>query len=334
MASITKVVGGYRAQIYVKGTRDTKTFRTQREANAWGAARETELRSLAKMPLGDKHTLNDALIKFEKEVTPLHLGSREESIRIKAHQADKFLPTKIPLSKLTTDHFIDWRDQRLLTVAGSTVLREIALLNTIIEEARTQWKWLDTNPLTDLRRPRAPKHREVIITRQQIKGVLSAMGYKPRAKVATVSGAVAVAFLLALRIGLREGEIAAGDKKAMGLRWDNVFADHVHVGSKTEAGERDVPINKKSIRLINKMRGFDPVYVIGVGPKSIDAMFRKYRKRAGLEGFTFHDTRHYAATKLANKVNVLTLCKIFGWTNPKMAMKYYNPSISDIAKQI
>ena len=55
---------------------------------------------------------------------------------------------------------------------------------------------------------------------------------------------------------------------------------------------------------------------------------------AGLEGFTFHDSRHTVATWMARKVDVLTLCKIFGWRNPKMAMVYDNPKASNIAKRL
>lgn len=68
--------------------------------------------------------------------------------------------------------------------------------------------------------------------------------------------------------------------------------------------------------------------------QSLDANFRKYRARAGLSGFTFHDTRHTAATMLSHKVDVLTLCKIFGWSNTSQALTYYNPTASDIARRL
>lgn len=82
------------------------------------------------------------------------------------------------------------------------------------------------------------------------------------------------------------------------------------------------------------MRGFDDVLVFGIKAQTLDAMFRKYRARAGLSGFTFHDCRHTAATMLARRVDVLTLCKIMGWSNPKMAMVYYNPGASTMAAML
>lgn len=87
-------------------------------------------------------------------------------------------------------------------------------------------------------------------------------------------------------------------------------------------------------RIIEAMRGWDEVYVFGLKSPTLDALFRKYRTRAGLSGFTFHDTRHTAATRLAGRVDVLTLCKIFGWKNPKRAMTYYNPTPEQIRRKL
>jgi len=86
--------------------------------------------------------------------------------------------------------------------------------------------------------------------------------------------------------------------------------------------------------LIERMRGWDETLVFGLKSASLDALFRRYRERAGLSGFTWHDARHTAATRLAGRVDVLTLCKIFGWSSTKMALTYYNPSASDIARML
>jgi integrase len=43
MASVTRYRAGWRAHVYVQGTRESKLFRTRTEANAWGAQREKEL---------------------------------------------------------------------------------------------------------------------------------------------------------------------------------------------------------------------------------------------------------------------------------------------------
>ena len=324
MASITKVATGFRAQVYVKGERDSRTFRTKREAAAWAAAREAELHEQVAKPASEKHTLADALEKYRDEVAPTKRGVRHEAIRINAMLASPLLPTGLPLAAITPAVLGDYRDARLKSVAAGTVLREFKTLTAVFEEARREWEWIKENPVRDVRKPRAPAHRDRLIARSEIRRQLTAMGYRTRGPVKSVSQGAAVAFLVALRTGMRAGEIC-------GLTWDQVFDGYCHL-PETKTVKRDVPLSRKAQRLIERMRGFDSVLVFGLSASTLDALFRRYRQRAGLGGFTFHDARHTAATWMARKVDVLTLCKIFGWANPKQAMTYYNPKAADIAK--
>jgi integrase len=82
------------------------------------------------------------------------------------------------------------------------------------------------------------------------------------------------------------------------------------------------------------MRGWDQELVFGVQSQTLDTLFRRARDRAGLAGFTFHDARHTACTRLARKVDVLDLCKIMGWVRTTQALSYYNPKASDIARRL
>lgn len=335
MASIQKLDTGYKAQVYVSGVRKSARFRTKREAEAWAAATETELRDQADKPVADKTTLRQLLTKYKEEVTPTKRGKRWEEIRIDAFLRDKNLPVELPLSKISSVEIGLWRDSRLRVISPSSVLRELTLLSAAFEEGRREWKLIDQNPVRDVRKPRGPDHREVVITRQQIKAMLREMGYSPRLPVRTVACAVAVTFLTALRTGMRAGELC-------GLTWDRVFDGYCSLPV-TKTVPRDVPLTKKAMRLINQMKGFDSNLVFGLKTSSLDAMFRKYRDRAGLSGFTFHDSRHTAATWIAAKMKsnglpaqqaLLDLCKMFGWSRMDQALTYYNPKASDIAKRI
>lgn len=71
--------------------------------------------------------------------------------------------------------------------------------------------------------------------------------------------------------------------------------------------------------------------MFGLKATTLSGLFIRYKNRAGYDGFRFHDTRHTAATWIAKKVDVLTLCKIFGWSDPAMALVYYNPKADVIA---
>ena len=335
MASIQKLDTGYKAQVYVNGTRKSARFRTKREAEAWASATETELRTQDKLPAGEKVTLRKLLEKYKAEVTPGKRGRRWEEVRIDAFLRDPNLPVEWPLSKITSAEIGQWRDARLRVVAPASALRELTLLSAAFEEGRREWKYIDTNPVRDVRKPKSSPHREVVITRQQVKAMLREMRYSPRKPIRTVYGAVAVTFLTALRTGMRAGELC-------GLTWDNVFEGYCTLPV-TKTVPRDVPLTGKAVRLIEKMKGFDVKLVFGVKTASLDAMFRKFRDRAGLSGFTFHDSRHTAATWVAARMKsndlpaqqaLLDLCKMFGWSRLDQALTYYNPKAADIAKRI
>lgn len=339
MASITPHKGGYRAQVYVKGERDSQTFRTKREADAWASARETELRTTAAKPAGQRYTLRETFAKYREEVSPSKRGKRWEEIRLQSLEREALLPVGEPVGNLTPALLGVWRDARLRQVSAGTVLRELGLISAVLEEARREWHWIETNPAKDVRRPRAPDHREVVITRAQIRLMLGEMGYSPSLPIRTVSQSAAVAFLVALRTGMRAGELC-------GLTWDRVLDGYCRTPHKTGRSAislRDVPLTPKAQRMIERMRGFDRELVFGLKVSTLDALFRRYRERAGLSGFTFHDSRHTAATWIAARMKsngmpaqqaLLDLCKMFGWTKLDQALTYYNPKASDIAKRI
>jgi integrase len=327
MASITKVATGYRAQVYVKGKRDSAIRRTKREAEIWAAQRTIELRDEVEKAPGERHTLGAAIDKYVQEVVPIKRGQSKEEIRFEAMKRE--LPIHLPIAKVTPEILGEWRDKMLARgLSPGSALRYMGQLSSMLETARREWRWIPTNPMHDVRKPKEPPHRTVTFNRAQIKGMLIGFGYSPIKPVSTIMQSCAVAFLLALRSGMRAGEIC-------GLQWRYLHDGYCHLPvTKTKA--RDVPLTDKAMRLVRKMEGFDKVLVFGIKSHSLDALFRKVRDRQGMYGFRFHDSRHTAATWMvqSGKVDVLTLCKIFGWSNTAQALTYFNPKASDIAKQL
>ena len=323
MASIVKHKTGYRAQVYIFGLRESKKFRTLREANAWAASRETELRLNANKLPKDKHTLRELLEKYRDEVSPTKKGKIKEVVRINKLLKSS-LPIDQPLSSTTSEVLGAWRDS--LTISAGSIIRDFSLLSAIFEYARRELKWIEANPIKDVRKPKSPEHRNITITQHQIKLMLKQLGYSPLKPIISISQSVAVCFLLALRSGMRAGELC-------NLTWDKVHNNYC-VLPKTKTVPRDVPLSKKSMKLIHKMHGFDKQSVFNVKTETRDSLFRRARSNAGLTGFTFHDARHTAATWMSRKVDVLTLCKIFGWADTSQALTYYNPKAKDLSSML
>lgn len=319
MASVVKEKNGYRVFVAVKGKRKSKSFRLRKDAVDWGNITEANLSDAT----DDKHTFYDLLDKYRREVSPKKRGEKWES-----HRIDVFM-RKIAdrlLNEVTSDVLGAYRDERLKEVGNGSVIRDFTLLSAIFEFARRELKWVRENPARDVRKPKAPQHRDVVITRQQVKAIVQDLGYSPTRPIRTISQSVALAFLLALRTGMRAGELCS-------LTWDKLH-DGYFVLEKTKTNPRHVPLSNKALRLIEKAKGIDNKSVFLLSPATLDSLFRKSKARCGITNVTFHDSRHTAATWMAHKLRVLDLCKAFGWSNPKYAMIYYNPKAKDIADML
>lgn len=327
MAKATKTAQGtWRIQFMVNGERHGGTFPTKRQADEFKAKKISEILALSTGKGGTVFTLSQVLDRYAEEVSPRKKGEAKELLRLEAFKRQP-LPVNAKLSSITTADLVKWRDARLKINARGTVLRDITLLGNVFEIARKEWQLIEVNPMRDVGKPANPDHRERVITGREIKLMLRALGHG--GSVRTVSQAVARCFLVALSTGMRAGELCA-------IQWSDVRGDYVRLHtSKTGAG-RDVPLSPYARRTIEKMRGWDASSVFGLSSQTLDAMFRKYRKKAGLSGFVFHDARHTAATRMAmsRKVDALQLCRIFGWKNPKQAMTYFNPTASQLAAML
>ncbi len=70
MASFRKTGSGWRAELYVKGRRDSRTFDTKAEAQAWALKRETELRSISGGAGSKTHTVGDVFARLSRQDKP------------------------------------------------------------------------------------------------------------------------------------------------------------------------------------------------------------------------------------------------------------------------
>lgn len=334
MASIQPASKGFRAFVHVNGVRDSKVLPTKRDAKLWANERELELRNLASIPKGQQHTLRDALRRYSEEESPKKKGARWEQIRLKAFEK-YFLPLDKAIGEVTSTDIAVFRDSRLRTISSPSVRRELAVLASVFEVAKLEWGWITTNPCRDVRKPPTKRHRERVYEWWEVKRMLRVMGYAKRSRVASTYQAVAVCWLLALRTGMRASELCE-------LEWSRTFEGHCVLEDTKNGDRREVPFSSKARRLIRQMKGWDDKLVFGLKAASLDAIFRRMRERAELEGFTFHDARHTAATMIADTVDPatgarmdpLTLCKIFGWRDMNRALTYFNPSVEALASKL
>ena len=182
--------------------------------------------------------------------------------------------------------------------------------------------------------PSSPRARDRILSDKDIETLLFTLGYDAAATPKTIGARIGCAMLFAIETGMRAGEICA-------LRWKDIHLDksYVHVAGddvgagKTEAAKRDVSLSPEAIRLLKQLGTKDGL-AFSLTTTQIDANFRKAKSKALIEDLHFHDCRHTAITRLAQKLDVLDLARMVGHRDLRMLQIYYNQSAEDIAKKL
>lgn len=306
---------------------ESRTFATRAEARAWAEDREDQLRS-GVVDGGAGRSFGDVMALYMERVAPHHRGARWEVVRLRRLLRDPI--AEVPLSALDAAVMADWRDRRMAAVAAGSVLREMTLLRSVCEYARRDLGWLQDNPLQDVRRPRSPRPRDRRISDDEIERLRLALGWPDdAAPIETMMQQVAVMMLLAIETGMRAGEM-------LSLTWRDISIRHrTATLAETKNGTgRDVPLSRRAIALLEVMRGTDPERVFTVSPASRDALWRKARDAAGIEDLRFHDTRHEAITRLAQRLDVLDLARMVGHRDLQSLRTYYNATASEIAARL
>jgi len=330
MAYYKQIGKKHQFQINVNGVREARSFLSKKDGQTWAARREAELLAHDASGKVCEFTLSDAIDKYIDEIAPKHCGERWETVRLRAMQAAKILPMSVPLNDVTRSDIKAWRNVRVLAVSEASAQREMSLLSSVLEAAKTEWEWIEENPSRGIKKlPTAP-HRTSVWRYPELKRVLRALNYSPLAgDIQSATQATALVFLLALRTGMRAGEICS-------LTWKRTEPYYVTLETTKNGSSRNVPLDVRARRVIERARGFDKTLVFGITTKTLDALFRRAKAKAGLKdaNLTFHDSRHTAATRLAKDLTMVDLCKMFGWRDPKFALVYYNPDAQGMAQHL
>lgn len=345
MASYQKRGTTWRA--YVRRGTDkpiTATFDTKAAAQAWATKTEAELQ-LRKSGTITPHTLIEALIRYRDEVTPTKKGAGPETARINAWIqrlpfADRYLADLTPamLSRWRDDRLKDTRvkvkghdghPDQLVTISPATVARDMNLLRSVLEMARREWQWLETNPMQGIRKPAKTPDRDARIHPDTASRIVDALGFVEGEPISTQSQQVAVAFQLALETGMRRGEL-------LGLLWSrvNLPARYVRLAATKNGDARDVALSRRAVELLEMMRGVDAARVFTIEDGYLSKRFAAICGRLQLDDLRFHDTRHEAITRLAQRLPIADLARMVGHKDLRSLSIYYNATASEIARRL
>jgi len=348
MATIIRRGEKWQAKIRRDGfPAQSKTFKTKTEADSWARAQESEMdrgawRDRSK---ADSTTLFKLLERYAIDVAPTKRGAETEKIRLRTLMRDDL--AKYKLSALSPLILADWRDRRLSAgAAGSTVNRELNIISAIMNWARRELMIEVENPVAAIRRPPQGQARERRLEGDEEQRLLESLddhsGEKGREdgkkyRQGSRNPWLKPIIQFAIETAMRRGEL-------LSLTWENVDTKRqIALLPLTKNGEaRTVPLSSRAVAVLEGLPrdkdGVRPLQVGAVFPVTANALklgFERAVKRAGLEDFHFHDLRHEATSRLAERLpNLIELAAVTGHKDLRMLKRYYHPRAEDLAKKL
>ncbi|AYH43346.1 integrase [Azoarcus sp. DN11] len=326
MASVRQRGEHWQARITRHGfPPEAKTFRTRQEAEAWARSVEVEVDKgvYQSRTAAEQTSLGDILQRYAEEVTPSKKGAKEETIRLAALR--KMRIGKFALANLTPAVVASFRDERLKAVSAGTVIRDLAVLSSILNHARREWGFPVANVVESIRKPRQPQGRERLLSDEEERALLDAV-----APIGRRSPWVQPIIVFALETAMRRGELLA-------LRWEHVNLDkRTALLPDTKNGSRRVvPLSSRAVDTLRGMPRSIDGRVFPISAPALHLRFKLACKRAGITGLHFHDLRHTATTRLADKLtNLAELSAVTGHKSLQMLKRYYHPSAEALAAKL
>lgn len=324
MATVSKHGKGWRVQIRRLGHPPiSRTFSPPlTKAQAWSWAERTEREILSGTFQPAKHTLGDAFDKYAAEVSPKKRGGKWERYRLLADPIRKAAMASRPIGAITAADLSSWRDGRLRSVSGATVRREMNLLESVLEMARKEWKWIQANPIKDVGKPPNPRSRRRRVPDADTKAVTE--------RLTGPSGReVAAGFRLGIETGMRAGEMWTLERPQIDLK-----AGVARLLKTKNGDQRDVALSPAAIEIMRGLLADKRDSLMLTTTAVRDTLFRKARDAAGVVDLHFHDSRTEAIFRLSKVFDVLELARQIGHRDIKSLMYYYQADAADLAKKL
>lgn len=316
MAKPRKVNGKWRVE-YRRGSEYAcATFNSKTSANNWLVEKEAAFLSRRQ---GGVSTMlfSELLTDYSNRITIKKRSAKKEAVRIFFMKKQSF--ANIKLCDLSSADFSRWRDERLKKVSAASVLRDWNLLSHVFTIAIKEWGLMHESPLSGVARPSKPKHRDRLVSNDEIEKLCYCSGYESGLRNKTAR--CYLAFIFAIETAMRLGEIAK-------LKRADINGNIALLKMTKNGQSRKVPLSPKAIEILDSLPTDD---LFDMRADVMSTLFRKVRDRAGLPDLHFHDSRHEAITRLSRKLTIYQLAKVAGILDLKILMVYYNETAEDIA---
>lgn len=313
--------GTVTARIRRHGVAQSETFSTRADAEAWARKVESEIeRGLWRDSTEAERTaLAEALRRYEREKTGEKRGEvQERSVLRGLHDEPLARLTLARVRSVDVAQMVErWKRAGL---APATVRRRLSVLSHVFATAAREWGMESLgNPVALLKLPPLRNGRERRVSDEEINAVIAASN----------SALLPPVMRLAVETAMRRGEI-------VGMRWEHIDLRRrvVHLPETKNGTSRDVPLSTAAVAVLEALPRRLDGRAFACRQDVITQAFARACERAAIENLRFHDLRHEATSRLAERLEMHELMKVTGHKDPRMLARYYHPRAADLAKKI
>lgn len=302
----------------------SRTFVRRADAERFARQTEADMDKGVFVSLDEAHsvTLSDLIDRFRREFAPRYKGRHVETIlRMLEDRLGKLSPAALTATKIAA-----YRDGRLADgVSGETVRKELALLSKLIKTAMREWGIaLPGNPVANVSKPPPSKPRERRLKEGEEARLMASLDRCRNRYMRPLAE-------LAIETAMRQGELLA-------LQWDRVdLKRRIAFLPETKNGEaRAVPLSSRAVAILQDLPRSIDGRVFPISQGLVVQAWGHAVKRAGLENLHFHDLRHEALSRLAERgdLSVLELAQISGHKTLQMLKRYTHLQAEKLARKL
>lgn len=344
MASITKrkdTIGTcWQAIVRRRGyPQQSKAFPTKAEAETWASLVEADMRRglYISGSKAEHTTLADLLQSFKTEFAPKHYRVRvdeKEAWRFQLSRLNEALGA-YSLAAIDQELVAKYRDDRLEGTMGrkpvneSTVRKELYMLSKVLGFAQTE-KGITLprgNPVEKIRKPSEGKGR----ARRLDDTEWAAFEHEcKKSRDVWLWPAVQ----LAVETAMRQGELLSLTWRQIDLKNRLALLDDPDKIKNEES--RAVPLSPIALDVLKALPSSTSGLVLPVERMTLYHAFGYARDRAKIVDFTFHDLRHEALSRLAERgdFSVLELAEVSGHKTLQMLKRYTHIRATRLADKL
>ena len=224
------------------------------------------------------------------------------------------------LDTLTPQVLSQYRDERLRTLTGSSVKRELGFIQRAINYAIKDLgiRLAEGNPISLIRMPKENPPREKIPSDTELDMILG-----------TVSPNMIPLIEFAIETCMRRSEL-------LRVKWADVDFDRrvLLIPISKNGRSRRIPLTTKAVCILKGLNESD-AGPFQFHPDSVSTAFSRACKRVQVDGIVFHSLRHLGITRLFNRgLSIMEVSSISGHLDVRMLRRYTHIQPEDLLDKV